>query len=99
LTDRQVYLINKKFLNLSLTRKERLFITRKKDNIQRVEKEIQPFFSPKINPRSRDLDQGAMTDRQVPRTEIMYGYAEKYSQHKNELAEVYRDTKANEFKF
>lgn len=37
------------------------------------------------------MDKGAFTDRAVPRTDIMYGYAEKYNQHKNELKEVYKD--------
>ena len=45
------------------------------------------------------MDQGAFTDRAVPRTEIMYGYAEKYTQHKNELKEAYRDNSAEDFKY
>lgn len=45
------------------------------------------------------MDQGALTDRSVPRTDIMYGYAEKYTQHKNELKEVYRDNSHDQFKY
>jgi len=29
----------------------------------------------------------------------MYGYAEKYTQHKNELKEVYRDNSADDFAY
>lgn len=29
----------------------------------------------------------------------MYGYAEKYTQHKNELKEVYRDSSEDQFKY
>ena len=86
-------------MNFSLNRKEYIFNNRKKGNLERVEKGMTPFFSPKINPRSRDMDQGAFTDRAVPRTEIMYGYAEKYTQHKNELKEAYRDSSADDFKY
>jgi hypothetical protein len=88
-------------MNFSLNRKEYIFNNRKKGNLERVEKSITPFFSPKINPRSRDMDSavGAFTDRAVPRTDIMYGYAEKYNQHKNELAEAYRDNSADNFNY
>ena len=86
-------------MNFSLNRKEYIFNNRKKGNLERVEKGMTPLFSPKINPRSRDMDQGAFTDRAVPRTEIMYGYAEKYTQHKNELKEAYRDSSADDFKY
>jgi len=86
-------------MNFSLNRKEYIFNNRKKGNLERVEKGMTPLFSLKINPRSRDMDQGAFTDRTVPRTEIMYGYAEKYTQHKNELKEAYRDNSADDFKY
>ena len=56
LTDKQVFQINKKFLNFSIARKEYIFNNRKKGNLERVEKSTTPFFSPKINPRSRDMD-------------------------------------------
>ena len=55
------------------------------------------MFSPKINSRSRDIDHGQYR-KNVPRTEEMHGYAQRYNEHKEQLREAY-NTPVNEFKY
>jgi len=75
---------------MSKNRKNYLFNEAKKRNIEKIEKEITPTFSPRLNPRSRDIDrQIPNEEKQTKRTDIIYGYAEKYSKHKEDLKQFY----------
>ena len=56
LDEMQIMAINRKFLNLSLTRKEFQYANQKKAKQKRVENESRPVFSPRLNPRSIEMD-------------------------------------------
>lgn len=83
LTDRQILLINRKFHNMSVNRKQFLFTHRKAERLDRVYEETTPAFSPRINAKSKALDRSeTRQDRSRKRTDQMYAYAAKYDEHK-----------------
>ena len=72
MSDRQISLINQKFQNMSIHRKEVLFQTQKRQNQERIHRQAkrEEVFSPKINSRSSKM---VSTERsKTPRYDQLY---------------------------
>jgi len=55
-----------------------------------------------INPKSVEMDRSvnhSHQDKSLTRAELIYSYAEKYNQHKNELKAAYKDKDIQGLKF
>ena len=84
LGDQQITQIHKKYNNMCINRKEKLYAAKKNDKMKKLNKEAQFQFKPRINSKSRDIEM-RNKDTSRSRTDQMYNYAKKYDQHKEEL--------------
>lgn len=66
--------------------------------MERLAREVQPKFKPRINSKSREMDI-SRKEGSTPRTDLMYSYAQKYDQHKKELKDQYQNENNEDLDF
>lgn len=77
---KQIYIINTNFINMSQNYKNENHFAQRKLKLDRIARETQPYFQPKINSFSRDIDYIKNYPRSLTRTDQMHEYAEKYKE-------------------
>ena len=93
LSESQIRLINKRFFNMSINRKEKLYGDKKKKNIDTIKTTTTPVFSPKISDLSAHIDKSVnRMDNDSPRkrSQFLFDYAQKYDDHKDRLRDYYK---------
>ena len=48
--------MNRKFNNMSMNRKNHIFVQKKEDDIKRIKEDTKPAFSPKINVKAKEME-------------------------------------------